>query len=756
MPGSVGGPRILLRRLREVMAEPESAQKRLDKIVVLIASNMVAEVCSVYLVNKTRELELSATEGLKPTAVHSTRLKSGEGLIGDIAQHARPLNLADAQSHPGFAYRPETGEEIYKSLMGVPILRSGKVVGVLAVQNRTKRHYTEEEVEALQTVAMVLAEVVAAGEMVDPQAFETPEQARQVPYHIQATAFCEGIALGHAVLHEPRVHVTKLIAEDTELELKRLEQAVYALRGSIDDMLETADLSHAGEHREVLQAYRMFANDRGWLTRMLEAVRTGLTAEAAVERVQNDTRARLQRAADPYIRDRLHDFDDLANRLLRQLTGVTLASLSANLPNDAIIIARNMGPAELLDYDKTRLRGLVLEEGAANAHVSIVARAFGIATVGRAADILDHIEPGDAIIVDGDTGEVYLRPSQEIIASYSEKARFRARKQEQYKAIRNEPAITRDGAHVALYVNAGLQVDLPHLDESGAEGIGLFRTELQFMIASTLPSLRDQIELYSAVLDTAGDSPVVFRTLDIGGDKMLPYMNFAALKEENPALGWRAIRISLDRPGLLRHQVRALLTAAAGRSLRIMFPMIAEVGEFQRARALVDKELARLDKFGKERPALLEIGTMLEVPSLAWQLDSLLPLVDFVSVGSNDLLQFLFASDRGNARVASRYDFLSPAVLSFLRHIVVKCRQHGTPLTLCGEMSGKPLEAMALLGLGFRRISMSPAAVGPVKMMVRSLDTGLLETFMDGLFDLPDRSVRERLAGFAEAHGVTI
>lgn len=558
------------------------------------------------------------------------------------------------------------------------------------------------------------------------------------------------------MLHEPRVHVTKLIAEDTDLELKRLEQAVYALRGSIDDMLETADLSHAGEHREVLQAYRMFANDRGWLQRMLEAVRTGLTAEAAVERVQNDTRARLQRAADPYIRDRLHDFDDLANRLLRQLTGVTLASLSANLPNDAIIIARNMGPAELLDYDKTRLRGLVLEEGAANAHVSIVARAFGIATVGRAADILDHVEPGDAIIVDGDTGEVYLRPSQEVIASYSEKARFRARKQEQYKAIRNEPAITLDGERVSLYVNAGLQVDLPHLEESGAEGIGLFRTELQFMIASTLPSLRDQIELYGAVLDVAGDNPVVFRTLDIGGDKMLPYMNFAALKEENPALGWRAIRISLDRPGLLRHQVRALLTAAAGRSLRIMFPMVAEVAEFQRARALVDKELARLDKFGKARPAQLEIGTMLEVPSLAWQLDTLLPMVDFVSVGSNDLLQFLFASDRGNARVASRYDFLSPAVLSFLKHIVEKCRAHGTSLTLCGEMSGKPLEAMALLGLGFRRISMSPAAIGPVKMMVRSLDAARLAAYMEGLYGLPDRTVRDRLADFASAHGVTV
>ncbi|MDO9127140.1 phosphoenolpyruvate--protein phosphotransferase [Parvibaculum sp.] len=755
MPGSVGGPRILLRRLREVMAEPESAQKRLDKIVVLIASNMVAEVCSAYLMNGARELELSATEGLKPTAVHATRLKVGEGLVGDIAAHARPLNLADAQSHPGFAYRPETGEEIYKSLMGVPILRSGKVVGVLVVQNRTKRHYTEEEVEALQTVAMVLAEVVAAADLVTEQQ-EERLLGRPTSVHIVGASFSEGIALGHAVLHEPRVHVTKLIAEDTELELKRLEQAVYALRGSIDDMLETEDLSHAGEHREVLQAYRMFANDRGWLQRMLEAVKTGLTAEAAVERVQNDTRARLQRAADPYIRDRLHDFDDLANRLLRQLTGVTLASLSANLPSDAIIIARNMGPAELLDYDKSRLRGLVLEDGAPNAHVSIVARAFGIATVGRAEDILENIEPGDAIIVDGDTGEIYIRPSQEVIASYSEKARFRARKQEQYKEIRGEPSVTLDGHDVALYVNAGLQVDLPHLEEAGAHGIGLFRTELQFMIASTLPSLREQIELYRAVLDAAGDKPAVFRTLDIGGDKMLPYMNLAALKEENPALGWRAIRISLDRPALLRHQVRALLTAAAGRSLRIMFPMVAEVAEYSRARALVDKELARLDKFGKERPASLEIGTMLEVPSLAWQLDALLPLVDFVSIGSNDLLQFLFASDRGNPRVATRYDFLSPAVLSFLRHIVVKCDEHKTPLTLCGEMSGRPLEAMALVGLGLRRVSMSPAAVGPVKMMVRSLDVGRLEAFMAGLYGLPDRSVRAHLAAFAEEHGVAV
>lgn len=752
MPGTQG-PRVLLRRLREAMAEVSESQARLDQVAHLIAQNMVAEVCSIYLMQPDGELELFATEGLKPTAVHKTRLKVGTGLVGDIAAHARPLNLSDAQAHPNFAYRPETGEEIYKSLMGVPILRSGRVAGVLVVQNRTMRHYSEEEVEALETIAMVLAELAAASDLI---AFDDDGQdaALQQPHYIEGTALSGGLALGHAVLHEPRVHVTRLIAENVEVESERLEKAVYELRSSIDKMLTTSDLSHAGEHREVLQAYRMFANDRGWLKRMLEAVNTGLTAEAAVERVQNDTRARMMRQTDPYLRDRLHDLDDLANRLLRHLTGVALSSASGDLPEDAIIIARNMGPAELLDYDKDRLRGLVLEEGSANAHVAIVARALGIAAIGRAQGIPDRVEDGDAVIVDGDTGELYVRPSQDIVDAYSEKARFRARRQAQYKAIRHEPSVTLDGVKVALNVNAGLMVDLPHLEESGADGIGLFRTELQFMIASKLPSQREQVELYSDVMTSAGDLPVVFRTLDIGGDKMLPYMKQA--EEENPALGWRAIRIALDRPALLRHQVRALLSAAVGRDLRLMFPMVADVAEYERARALVDKELARLDQHGREKPRSVAVGTMLEVPALFWQLDALLPKVDFVSIGSNDLIQFLYASDRGNPRVANRYDLLSPGALNFLRQVVLICARHDVPLSLCGEMAGNPLEAMALLGLGLRTISMSPAAIGPVKMMVRSLDVGDLEGFMEDLYRRPDASVRDALRTYADAQGIAI
>jgi len=754
MPGSAGGSRLLLRHLREAMAAADSAQERLDQVAHLIAQNMVAEVCSIYLMQPGNELELSATEGLKPSAVHMTRLKVGMGLVGDIANHARPLNLSDAQAHPNFAYRPETGEEIYKSLMGVPILRSGRVVGVLVVQNRTMRHYSEEEVETLETIAMVLAELAAAAGMIDLTEASKENESAQQPYYVEGVKLSDGVALGHAVLHEPRVHVTRLIAEDDDVEIDRLEKAVYELRSSIDRMLSTSDLSHAGEHRDVLQAYRMFANDRGWLKRMLEAVKTGLTAEAAVERVQNDTRARMTRQSDPYLRDRLHDLDDLANRLLRHLTGVELSSASGKLPEDAIIIARNMGPADLLDYDKDRLRGLVLEEGSANAHVAIVARALGIAALGRAQGVLDRIEDGDAVIVDGDTGELYIRPSSDIVEAYSEKARFRARRQAQYKAIRHEPAISLDKVSVDLNINAGLMVDLPHLQESGADGIGLFRTELQFMIASKLPSLKDQVELYSEILTAADGKPVVFRTLDIGGDKMLPYMQHS--DEENPALGWRAIRIALDRPGLMRHQLRALLMAGEGRDLRLMFPMIAEVAEYVRARALVDKELARLEKFGRPKPRTVAVGTMLEVPALFWQFETLLPKVDFVSIGSNDLMQFLFASDRGNPRVADRYDLLSPGALTFLRQVVVTCERHDVELALCGEMAGHPLEAMALLGLGLRRISMSPAAIGPVKMMVRSLDVAHLQEFMDTLYGSAKANVREELRAYADRQGIAI
>jgi phosphotransferase system enzyme I (PtsP) len=753
MRGSLGGPRVLLRRLRETMAEPVSAQDRLDKIVVLIAANMVAEVCSVYVLRVDGTLELYATEGLNREAVHQTVLKGGEGLVGLVAKEAEPLNLPNAQAHPAFSYKPETGEEIYNSFLGVPILRAGNTLGVLVVQNRARRTYSEEEVEALQTTSMVVAEMIASGELT---ALARPgaEPAARRALQLTGLALSEGIGLGRVVLHEPRVKVQNVIADDPKREMTRLDAAVETLRSSIDVMLEDEGMARAGEHRDVLEAYRMFAQDRGWMKKLQEAVGTGLTAEAAVERVQSDTRARMLRQTDPYIRERLHDLDDLAGRLMRELTGVDPEARMSQLPDNAILVARNMSPAALLDYDRSKLRGIVLEEGAPTSHVAIVARALGVATVGQIANATGLADQGDAIIVDGETGEVQLRPPPDLERAYAEKVKLRARRQAQYAALREREAVTKDGVKVDLLMNAGLLVDLPHLAEAGADGIGLFRTELQFMIAAALPRTGEQYQLYRSVLDAAKGKPVTFRTLDVGGDKVLPYLR--AVEEENPALGWRAIRLALDRPGLLRAQVRALLRAAAGRELRIMFPMVAVVSEFDNARALVERELTYLRRHGHKLPEQVRVGVMLEVPSLLFALDEILERADFLSVGSNDLVQFLFAADRGNAQVSNRFDPLSPPGLRALKMIADCCRKHGKPFTLCGELAAKPLEAMALIALGFRSLSLSPAMIGPVKAMVLALDAGAAEKALIPMLNGGSTLPREKLRAFATETGVPV
>lgn len=753
-----GGPRVLLRRLREIMAEPISAQDRLDRIVVLIAANMVAEVCSVYVLRADGTLELYATEGLKREAVHLTTMRAGEGLVGLIAREAEPLALSDAQTHPSFSYKPETGEEIYHGFLGVPILRAGNTLGVLVVQNRARRTYTDEEIEALQTTAMVVAEMVASGEL---QALAQPGTAIALerPLYLEGVSLAEGVGLGHVVLHEPRVVVKNLIAENSEAEIERLETAISAVRASIDALIERGDVGDHGEHREVLETVRMFAHDKGWLRRMREAALTGLTAEAAVERVQSDTRARLLRQTDPYLRERLHDLDDLANRLLHQLVGREFVSAASELPDNAILVARSMGPAALLDYDRSKLRGVVLEEGGPTSHVAIVARALGLPAVGEIENVTSLVEPGDAIIVDGVAGEVQIRPKPDVEAAYAEKARLRAKRQEQYRALRDVPSVTADGAEIELQLNAGLLVDLPHLDETGATGVGLFRTEIQFMVAERMPSTSEQQKLYRAVLDAVGDRPVAFRTLDIGGDKILPYMS--APEEENPALGWRAIRIGLDRPGLLRSQIRALLKACAGRPAAIMFPMVAHVEEFVRAKEIVARESAYLARHGHEPPTKIELGVMVEVPSLLFQIAEVCRMVDFLSVGSNDLMQFLFAADRENRQVANRFDPLSINALRALRLIVESADASACKVSVCGELAGRPLEAMALIGLGYRNLSMSPASIGPVKAMLIATDAHAVGTLIRDALDAAAReggvgSLRPRLAAFAQERKIPI
>ncbi|MFZ2031814.1 MAG: phosphoenolpyruvate--protein phosphotransferase [Vitreimonas sp.] len=722
-----------------------SAQERLDKLVAMVAATMVADVCSIYLTRGAFH-ELFATEGLKPEAVHRTRLKMGEGLVGVVAESTTFLNLADAPHHERFSYRPETGEDPYNSFLGVPIVRSERTFGVLVVQNRVQRQYSDDEVEALQTVAMVLAEMVASGAFGDLSGLAEVEARPSRPELLTGRAFSDGIVIGTAVLHEPHAPLGRVIADDPAKEELRLNAALEQVRGALKDMLDGDPGRISGVSRDVLETFLMLAADPSWESKLKQGVRAGLSADAAVERSRGEHRAKLNASRDPYLRERLHDFEDLDNRLLRALAGVDSTQPQA-MPRDAILIARELGPAELLDYGADRLKGVVLEEGGATAHAAIVARALGVPMVGNLHGLLSRVEAGDAIVLDGERGEVRLRPEAQVISAYNQRISLRSARAAEFARLRNKPAVTKDGERITLLLNAGLALDVHHMSEAGAEGIGLFRTEFQFMVSETLPRLDAQTALYRDVLEAAEARPVTFRTLDLGGDKVLPYV--AAEREENPALGWRALRIGLDRPALLRYQLRALINAAAGRSLRVMFPLVTTVAEFDAARALVDRELHWSADHGRKPPARIEVGVMVEAPALAWCIPDLKGKADFISIGTNDLMQYFFAADRGNARVSDRYDVLSSPALRFLKRIRDDAAEANIQVSICGEAAGRPLEAMAFIALGFRRLSMPASGIGPVKRMILSLDAAELAEALHQMLQGDGASVRRELTEFA-------
>ncbi|MBY8824592.1 phosphoenolpyruvate--protein phosphotransferase [Sphingomonas colocasiae] len=755
-PSATASAREILTRLHDVMAARSNAQAKLNQVVNIVGEALDSEVCSIYLL-RDGVLELFATRGLKQEAVHVTKLALGEGLVGTIAEHVETLNLDEAASHPDFAYKPETGEELFHSFAGVPIVRREAAVGVLSIQHAEPRKYDDVVIEALQTVAMVLSELIANAGLIDEHATTVGRVNNTQAMRLAGLKLVEGMAAGVAVYHQPRVVIEHTVAEDIEAERHRVYSAFDKMREQIDRMASQAEFGGGGEHQEVLEMYRMFAYDEGWSRRINEAIDSGLTAEAAIERVQQRTRMRMRQIDDPLLRDRMHDLEDLSNRLLRIVSGQLGSAAQLGLRKDTILIARNLGPAELLEYDRRRLKGVILEEGSLTAHVIIVARAMGVPVLGRVANVRRLIGDGDVLLLDTTQGEVYVRPTDEMEESFDAKLSLTQKRRAAFAALRGEPSTTRDGAHITLMVNAGLRDDVAALDVTGAEGIGLFRTEFQFLVSATLPLRQQQQRLYREVLDAAGDRTVVFRTVDIGGDKALPYLRQSGDdEEENPAMGWRALRLAMDRDGLMKVQARALIEAASGRTLSVMFPMVSEPWEFDEAKALFEAQRAWLASQGRMMPHAIRYGSMLEVPALAESLDILLPKLDFLSIGTNDLTQFLFAADRAHPKLAERYDWLSPAILRFLRRVVVPARAAGVPVTVCGEMGGRPLEAMALIGLGIERLSITPAAIGPVKAMLRSLDRGALEGELAGWLDAPTGDLRAKLSDWAQAHSVEL
>ncbi len=753
MESAAQSARKILTGLHEVMAAKNNAQAKLNHVVNIIGEALSSEVCSIYLL-RDGALELFATRGLNEAAVHVTRLGLGEGLVGTIAENVETLNLDEAAAHPNFRYMPETGEERFHSFAGVPIVRSERAVGVLSVQHSDPRKYEEVEIEALQTVAMVLSELIAGADLIDDAA--TSGAVNDGTIALTGLSLVQGMAAGVAIFHQPNIRIEHTVAEDTEAERHRVYSAFDKMREQIDRMTSQADFAKGGEHEEVLQTYKMFAYDEGWSRRINEAIDSGLTAEAAIERVQQRTRMRMRQIDDPLLADRMHDLEDLANRLLRIVSGQMSTAAQLGLKQDSILVARNLGPAELLEYDKRRLRGVILEEGSLTAHVIIVARAMGIPVLGRVAGVRHQVREGDMLLLNADEKTVIARPSDGVIEAFQSQLADQQKRKARYAALRDAEPVTKDGKRIGLMINAGLRDDVAAIGLTGADGIGLFRTEFQFLISATLPQRERQQRFYREVLEAARDKPVTFRTIDVGGDKALPYLRASQADEENPALGWRAVRLSLDHVGLMKAQARALLEASAGRTLNIMFPMISEPWEFDAAKAVFEAQLAYLSGRKKLLPKRIRYGAMLEVPALADALDLLLPKIDFLSIGTNDLTQFLFAADRADPRLAERYDWLSASILRFIRRVVVACEAHDVSLSVCGEMGGRPLEAVALIGIGIENLSITPAGIGPIKAMIRSLDRAAVTEQVEGMLARPTPNFRQELLKWATEQQIEV
>ena len=742
----------ILQQLRSISEGTDSISVKLNAIVQMIAEKMEADAAACYVTVEGNQLALFAGYKMNPEAQNKIIFRFGEGLTGEVAANSRTLSVADVWTHPKFVHKEELGEDEYKSYIGVPLIRWKRSIGVLVLQNKKVHEYSAMEIEILETVAMVLSEIVSSEEMNEFKKEFNKNTALNDREKLKGVSLSKGYGLGISVVHRRRQAVTKIFAEDKEKELRRLEIAFGQMNVDLDKKITEAKLG-MGEHVDILDAYRMFASDKGWYKKIANNIQSGLTAEAAVERAYEDMWNRLSGTTDTYLRERLHDLRDVSDRLSSYLSG-DFGSVKKIDAKDIVVIAQTMGPADLMDYDYTKIRGLIIEDGTPTMHVAIVAKALNIPVVAKIKGIFSEAKTGELVAVDGMDGYVYLHPSQQVQQKFKEKIAQRERLQAKLAELKNLPAKTKDGKHINLYLNVGLSFDLDYIDSTNCDGVGLYRTEIPFMTSDIMPDVNRQVSYYQELMGKAGDKKVIFRSLDVGSDKLLPY--WGNVGEENPAIGWRSIRITLDRRAILRKQIKAFLRAAAGKELNVMFPMITNLAEFEDAKETLMIELEKEKRRGDLVPKKVNVGLMIEVPSVIFQLDEILPQADFISIGTNDLAQFIFACDRGNPRLTERYDVLSAPFLNVMREIIEKANKHGVYCSVCGEMASNPIEAMALIGLGYRNLSMSGSSFGRVKGMVRSMNVEEVSDYIHSLLKSGKRTLRPQLISYAHDHGIEI
>lgn len=726
---------IALAVIKRIHNELESQKniEKLNSIIQIIIEE--AKAVSAYIFVKADDVSLECIAGSMDKGVPEP-VHVGEGVVGKTG----------ADNHTSFVKTKNAFE------IAIPLRRWNKPIGVLLVSFAKPHEYNEEEIDALETICLFLSELTSSEEMSQYIRKEIKSRGIVSRDRLKGTIINTGYGLGNVVVHHRRKAVTEVFAKDKDKELENLAAARQKMNEDLEAKFKQEELQNS-EHVEILDAYRMIANDKGWYNRIINHINSGLTAEAAVEQAYSEMWNRLSGATDTYLKERLHDLRDIADRLRLYLSGEDCNNAKSEY-TDIVIVASSMGPADLMDYDYKKIRALIIEECTPTMHVAIVAKALNVPVIAKIDGLFKEVKEGVLMAVDGKEGFVYLNPPKEIINKITAKIEEKRKEQEQIQKLKNLKSKTKDNERINLYINIGMDFDLEYIKSTNCDGVGLYRTEIPFMSASKMPDINEQVECYKRLFQAADGKKVVFRSLDVGSDKLLPYWN--SIDEENPAIGWRSIRITLDRRAILRKQMRAFIRAASGKELNVMFPMISNLDEFLEARETFMYAYEREKKEGCTLPSKVHLGLMIEVPSVVFQLREILKYCDFISVGTNDLYQFFFACDRGNSRLNGRYDVLSAPFLNLMKKIIKEADAANVLCSVCGEMASNPIDAMALIGLGYRNLSVSSASYGKVKAMIRSLTAKGVEDYIENILSSSRRTLRPQLKAYAFDHAIEI
>ena len=744
----------ILRRIIQDINAAHDLHEALTLIVTEVKAAIHTDVCSVYMTDPVRgEHVLMATDGLRPGAVGRVRLKIGQGLVSLVASRAEPVNVDNAPAHPAFRYIATTGEAPFHGFIGVPIIRRRKVLGVLAAQQREQRKYTADEEAFLVTLAAQLAGCINQAEI--RQALDRLSgDVLADTLFLEGMASARGLAIGEAVVVFPATALDRVPdkdIDDPETEASRFRQAVAAELAELQRLSERMRLLLAAGDRALFDAYALLLGSDSLVNGTLERIYAGNWAPGALRATVLEYANIFTEMDDPYLRERAADILDLGQRLLNRLQEAQ--AINRHYPDHTILMGDEISVSQLLDVPPEQLKGLVSVRGTGASHVALLARGLGIPAVFGVSNLPPGRLNGREVVVDGYTVRVCIQPNPALRQEYLKLIADEASLSRNLQHLRDLPAETLDGHRLELHANSGLFADIAAARDSGVRGVGLYRSELHFFLRDRFPGEEEQTTLYSRVLRMMEPHPVVLRTLDIGGDKPLPYF---PIDEQNPFLGWRGIRISLDQPDLFKTQLRAMLRAGTAHpNLAILLPMISGIGELSEALELLREAQAELAEDGivVRTP---RVGIMVEVPSAVYQIEKLIRMVDFASIGSNDLTQYLLAVDRNNDRVAKLYDSLNPVVLAAIRHVVEQARAAGRPISVCGEVAGDPAGALLLMAMGVDSLSMNLGSLLKIKWLIRSVRYDEAQALLAEVVDLDSaNTIRDRTNAFLEQRGLS-